>query len=154
MTAHTIARDLLRQFSAVDAIRDAALDAYGTEPRFYLDDDDPEDPAPHIIATPDSSADGHGPDGEYAIRVVVSARDFEGDGIAPEIDPDGGAGCFHIPAADRFDEFAQTVWDAVREATPGAILLSREAEWSFAGFQPLRFAVFTFTYRTIHAFGD
>lgn len=154
MTAHAIARELLRQLAESKEVRAVALEDYGEEPRFYLDDDDPEDGAPHVVATPDTSEGGLGTDGLDAVRVTVSARDFEGDGVAPDADPGSGAGCFHLQAADRFDRLADAVWRAVRAATPGAILSGRSAEWAFAGFQPLRFAVFTLNYREIQSFGD
>lgn len=154
MTAHRIAQGILRQLSSLDAIGSVAASDYGALPRFYLDDDDPGDTAPHVIATPDGTEGGHGPDSVFTVRVIVSARDREGEGVAPVGDPGSGDGVFFVPAAERFDRFADSVWRAIPDLTPGAILAERSAEWAFAGFQPLRFAIFTLTYRQIHSFGD
>ena len=154
MTAHDIARELLRQLSADVTIRSAAIDIYGEPPRFYLDDDDPDDGAPHVIATPEGSEGGLGPDAIHTVSLAVSARDFEGEGTAPDVERGSDGTRFLIPASERLDRLAAAVWDAIPAATPGAILDGRSADWAFTGYQPLRFAVFTLTYRLIKSFGD
>ena len=152
-TAHQVAHELVRQLAADPSIREAAAELYGFAPRFYLDDDDADDDAPHVVAAPESTGDDGG-DGEIAVRLTVSARDIEGEGAGTEIDPASDAEANIVPAAIRFDRFAHVVWRAVPDTRPGAILAGRSAEWDFASFHPLRFAVFTLSYRLIHSFGD
>lgn len=147
-TPHNIALELLRQMSADGNLRAATLESYGAEPLFYIDDDDPEEDSPHVVATPGESS-GEGGGGEISIRLLASARDED---VAPcQILPgqDGG----DAPGA-RFERFALAALAAAKATTPGAILVSHSAEWDYAGLAPLRYVIFTLNYRTINAFGD
>ena len=149
---HRIAHELLRQLVADEEFASFVLPLYGSAPVFYLDDDDPEDKAPHILATPDTSEEGLGTDGDIRIRLVVSAYATpEEDALAP--DPES-SGLFIKSSSATFDALARATWQAVKRTRPGAILQSHSAEWGFGDLYPLLFVTFTLDYRTIQAFGD
>lgn len=149
---HEIAHELLRQLATDERLADAAVPHFGASPVFYLDDDDSDDKAPHIMATPDTSEEGEGTDGEIHIRLVVSAcAPPEDDAITPE---GGTPGLFLKPSTVAFDAFARAVWQAVKRTRPGAILRSHNAEWALGDFYPLHFVIYTLNYSTIQAFGD
>ena len=149
---HQIAHELLRQLATDERLANAAVPLFGASPNFYLDDDDPEDKSPHIIATPDTSEEGEGTDGDIRIRLVVSAYARPEE---DEVTAEGGTpGLFLKPSAAKFDAFARAVWLAVRRTRPGAIFQSYSAEWGLGEFYPLHFVVYTVNYRTILAFGD
>lgn len=149
---HRIAHELLRQLAADEEFAAAVLPLYGAAPIFYLDDDDPEDKAPHILATPDASEEGLGTDGDIRIRLVVSAYATpEEDALAP--DPES-PGLFIKSSSATFDALARATWRAVKRTRPGAILQGHSAEWGFGDLYPLLFATLTLEYRTIQAFGD
>lgn len=149
---HKIAFELVRQLAADEKLASASVDLFGETPAFYLDDDDPDNRSPHILATPESSEEGIGPDGDIRIRLAVSAY------ARPEEDrltPDGAVpGLSLKPSSARFDAFARAVWLAAKRTRPGAILLSHSAEWGFGEFYPLLFVIYTLNYQTIQAFGD
>ncbi len=149
---HKIAFELIRQLAGDQALANAALNLFGDSPRFYLDDDDPEDKAPHILATPDTSEEGIGTDGDIRIRLVVSAfADIEED----KLTPDGATpGLFLMPSSAKFDEFARAAWLAAKRTRPGAVLRSHSAEWVFGQYYPLLFVIYTLSFETIQAFGD
>ena len=152
LSPHCIAHELARQLAVDDKLLSSAVPLFGASPLFYLDDDDPEDHAPHIVVTPDTSDEGIGTDGDIKIRLTASAHAAQGEDIAT---PDGGTpGLMIWPSAAKFDIFAREVWEAVKRANPGAILDGHTAEWSFGDFYPLHFVVYTLNYRTIQAFGD
>lgn len=149
---HRIAHELIRQLAADEEFAAAVLPLYGAAPVFYLDDDDPEDRAPHILATPDTSEEGIGTDGDIRIRLVVSAYATPGeDALAP--DPEAPA-LFVKSSSATFDTLARATWRAVMRTRPGAILQAHSAEWGFGDLYPLLFVTFTLEYRTIQAFGD
>lgn len=149
---HRIAHELLRQLAADEEFASFVLPLYGSAPVFYLDDDDPDDKAPHLLATPETSEEGIGTDGDIHIRLVVSAyADAEEDAITP----DGSTpGFFLKPSSVKFDEFARAAWLAVKRTRPGAVLQSHSAEWGYADYYPLLFVIYTLSFRTIQAFGD
>lgn len=149
---HRIAHELLRQLAADEEFAADVLPLYGAAPVFYLDDDDPEDKAPHILATPDTSEEGIGTDGDIRIRLVVSAYATpEEDALAP--DPES-PGLLIKSSSATFDALARATWQAVKRTRPGAILQAHTAEWGFGDLYPLLFVTFTLEYRTIQAFGD
>ena len=149
---HRIAHELLRQLAEDEDFASSAVPLFGASPNFYLDDDDPEDRAPHILATPDTSEEGIGTDGEIRIRLVVSAyAPPEEDAVTPE---GGTPGLFLRPSTAKFDALARAAWLAVKRTRPGAILQSHSAEWGLGELYPLLFVIYTLTYRTIQAFGD
>jgi hypothetical protein len=149
---HKIAFELIRQLAQDEALANAALHIFGDAPRFYLDDDDSEDKAPHILATPDTSEEGIGTDGDIHIRLVVSAyADIEDDSVTP----DGAIpGLFLKPSSAKFDDYARAVWLAAKRTQPGAVLQSHSAEWGYADYYPLLFVIYSLSFKTIQAFGD
>ena len=149
---HRIAHELLRQLAEDEGFVNNALPLFGAAPSFYLDDDDPDDRAPHILATPDTSEDGIGTDGDIRIRLVVSAYATpEEDVVTPEGETPG---LFIRPSTAKFDAFASMALSAVKRTRPGAIFQAHSAEWGLGELYPLLFVIYTLTYRTIQAFGD